>query len=50
MHVKLLTDRLVDEVDHQILTFEDFGKDCIAAFKISPHGFIQLAIQLAYYR
>lgn len=42
--------RLVEDVDLQLVTFEDFGKNVPKTYKLSPDGFIQIAIQLAYYR
>ena len=42
--------RLVEDVDLQLLTFSDFGKDVPKTFKLSPDGFVQMAIQLAYYK
>ena len=41
---------LVEDVDLQLMTFSDFGKDVPKMFKLSPDGFIQMAIQLAYYK
>ena len=32
------------------MTFSDFGKEILKMFKLSPDGFIQMAIQLAYYK
>ncbi|KAL4617836.1 carnitine O-palmitoyltransferase 1, liver isoform-like isoform X1 [Arapaima gigas] len=41
---------LADDVDFHVLPFSDFGKGRIKKCKISPDAFIQLALQLAYYR
>ena len=41
---------LMEDVDLQVMTFEDFGKDVPKRFKLSPDGFFQNAIQLAYYK
>ena len=41
---------LVVDVDLQLMTFSEFGKDVPKMFKLSPDGFIQMAIQLAYYK
>lgn len=43
-------DRCVQDVDLQIFTFKDYGKNFVKAIKVSPDGFIQNAIQLAYYK
>ena len=40
----------VQDVDLQIFTFKDYGKNFVKAIKVSPDGFIQNAIQLAYYK
>ena len=45
-----LCSSLVQDVDVQVMTFEDFGKDVPKQFKVSPDGFIQNAIQLAYFK
>ena len=41
---------LVEDVDLQVMTFGDYGKDTLKEFNLSPDGFIQNAIQLAYYK
>ncbi|XP_048101290.1 LOW QUALITY PROTEIN: carnitine O-palmitoyltransferase 1, liver isoform [Alosa alosa] len=41
---------LADDVDCHVFPFRDFGKGRIKKLKMSPDGFIQLALQLAYYR
>ena len=40
----------IDDVDLHILQHRDFGKGDIKKCKISPDAFIQMAIQLAYYK
>ena len=42
--------RLVEDLDLCILEFKDFGKDYIKSKMVSPDGFVQLTMQLAYYR
>lgn len=45
-----LSTRLIDNVDFQAFAFCDFGKNFPKSIKVSPDGFIQNAIQLAYYK
>ncbi len=42
--------RLVDDLNLTVLDFTDFGKEFIKSQKVSPDSFVQLAIQLAFYR
>lgn len=42
--------KLVENVDHKILNHKAFGKGLIKKCKVSPDAFIQMAMQLAYYR
>lgn len=41
---------LADDVDCHIFPFRDFGKGRIKKLRISPDAFIQISLQLAYYR
>jgi carnitine O-acetyltransferase len=42
-------DALVGRTDLAVLAFEDFGKDEIAGLGLSPDGFVQMALQLAFF-
>lgn len=41
---------LADDLDLHVLIFRDFGKEKIKKCRVSPDAFIQMALQLAYYR
>uniref|UniRef100_A0A0M3K6B8 Choline O-acetyltransferase n=1 Tax=Anisakis simplex TaxID=6269 RepID=A0A0M3K6B8_ANISI len=43
-------DRLAKNLELRVLEFKDFGKNFIKSCAISPDGFVQLSMQLAYYR
>uniref|UniRef100_A0A0R3S4A1 Choline O-acetyltransferase n=1 Tax=Elaeophora elaphi TaxID=1147741 RepID=A0A0R3S4A1_9BILA len=43
-------DDLAQDLDLQVLVFDEFGKEFIKSCNISPDGFVQLTMQLAYYR
>lgn len=45
-----ILDNLVKDLDFQVFRFTGYGKDFIKSCKISPDVYIQLALQLAYYR
>lgn len=46
----LVLDNLVKDLDFQVYRYTGYGKDFIKSCKVSPDVFIQLALQLAYYR
>lgn len=41
---------MVEDLDVKVMVFHQFGKTFPKSEKISPDAFIQLALQLAYYR
>ncbi|XP_059180476.1 carnitine O-palmitoyltransferase 1, liver isoform-like isoform X2 [Centropristis striata] len=41
---------LADDVDLHVFIFRDFGKGKVKKCRVSPDAFIQMALQLAYYR
>uniref|UniRef100_A0A3Q3WW76 Choline/carnitine acyltransferase domain-containing protein n=1 Tax=Mola mola TaxID=94237 RepID=A0A3Q3WW76_MOLML len=49
-HAKQNLDILINDLDVNVFNFKRFGKDLPKQHKLSPHSFIQVALQLAYYR
>ncbi|PNF42901.1 Carnitine O-acetyltransferase [Cryptotermes secundus] len=43
-------DKLVEYTDFLCCTYSGYGKNLIKEFKVSPDSYIQMALQLAYYR
>uniref|UniRef100_A0A671KJD1 Carnitine O-acetyltransferase b n=1 Tax=Sinocyclocheilus anshuiensis TaxID=1608454 RepID=A0A671KJD1_9TELE len=43
-------DILINDLDIKCFNFQRFGKEFVKQLKLSPNSFIQVAIQLAYYR
>ncbi|CCD68242.1 Choline O-acetyltransferase [Caenorhabditis elegans] len=43
-------DELANELELEVLIFNEFGKDSIKNWRVSPDGFIQLIMQLAHYK
>lgn len=53
LHFEAALERLTKDInDHQLanLVFGDYGKGLIKKFGVSPDAFVQMAIQLAYYK
>lgn len=46
IHMKALQ----EDLEMKVLNFQGFGKGAIKSFKLSPDSFVQMAIQLAFYR
>uniref|UniRef100_A0A8C6V652 carnitine O-palmitoyltransferase n=1 Tax=Neogobius melanostomus TaxID=47308 RepID=A0A8C6V652_9GOBI len=44
------TSRLADDVDCHVFPFREFGKGRVKKLRVSPDAFIQISLQLAYYR
>ena len=40
----------IDQLQLQVRVFNDFGKDFMKSANLSPDAFVQMALQLAYYR
>jgi len=43
-------DKIIEQVETQVLEFTDYGKDLIISHKLSPDGYVQMGFQLAYFR
>lgn len=46
----VVLDNLIKDLDFQVYRYTGYGKSFIKSCKVSPDVFIQLALQLAYYR
>jgi choline O-acetyltransferase len=46
----ILCDRLISDLDLYVLYFNEYGKNFIKQQKMSPDAYIQLALQLTYYK
>lgn len=42
--------KLIDNLDLKLMPFLDFGRGLIKKCGVSPDAYVQLALQLAYYR
>ncbi|XP_060916418.1 carnitine O-acetyltransferase b [Labrus mixtus] len=49
-HAKQNLDILINDLDVNVFNFKKFGKDLPKQHELSPNSFIQVALQLAYYR
>uniref|UniRef100_A0A182F6G1 Choline O-acetyltransferase n=1 Tax=Anopheles albimanus TaxID=7167 RepID=A0A182F6G1_ANOAL len=48
--VAKVVDRRIEDLDFYVYRYKPFGKNFIKACQVSPDAFIQLALQLAYYK
>jgi carnitine O-palmitoyltransferase 1, liver isoform len=46
----LVAQNLLSDVDLRVMMFDDYGKGFIKRCNVSPDAYIQMALQLAYYR
>ena len=46
----VITSQLIDDIDLHIVHFSSFGRGFMKTCKISPDAYVQMALQLAYYR
>lgn len=46
----IVAQNLADDVDCHVFPFREFGKGRVKKLRVSPDAFIQLSLQLAYYR
>jgi hypothetical protein len=49
-NAKFKFDQMIDDLDFSLLKFCKFGRDFPKKIKVSPDSFIQLSMQLAYYK
>ncbi|XP_068603100.1 carnitine O-acetyltransferase b isoform X2 [Brachionichthys hirsutus] len=49
-HAKQNLDILINDLDVNVFNFKGFGKELPKRHELSPHSFIQVALELAYYR
>lgn len=50
MYFYIFSFRLVDNLDMDVFKFKAYGKEFIKKHKMSPDAFIQVALQLAFYK
>jgi hypothetical protein len=48
--MKVLVFRRIEDLDFYVYRFRSYGKNFIKSCKVSPDVYIQLALQLAYYK
>ena len=42
--------RLIDDLQMRVMHFQPYGKNTIKLFKVSPDSWVQMALQMAFYR